>query len=126
MNETIEIEQLEERLRAAMIGGNVGQLEQLLGDASVFTNQDGQRLTKEDDLSTHRSGLLKIADITTVGDPVVRRFGDMAIVSVTVTLGGHYAGQAFEGTFAYTRVWHCQNGNWQIEAAHCSTAVLAG
>lgn len=41
MNARSEIEQAEETLRRAMMASDVAQLDEMLSDACVFTNQDG-------------------------------------------------------------------------------------
>lgn len=120
MDGATEVEEAEAQLRVAMLNSDVARLDELLSDALVFTNQDGLRLTKADDLSAHRSGLLRIKRIDLSGVPVIRRLGDTAIVCLTVDVAGRYADQGFSGTFAYTRIWHRIDASWRIEAAHCS------
>ena len=119
---TAEIEHLEEQLRAAMLASDCVMLGRLLGDDMVFTNQDGMRLTKEDDMAAHASGLLQIARLE-FSSRDIRVLGDAAIVCVVAALEGRYAQQPFGGTFAYTRLWLRSAGDWQVEAAHCSPAT---
>lgn len=122
MNARATIEQVEERLRDAMLSGDVSALDELLGDRMVFTNQAGVRLSKADDIAAHQSGLLRIERLDVIGESIVRLLGESAIVSVTVDLAGTYDGQSFGGAFAYSRVWHRSDGQWRVEAAHCSPA----
>jgi ketosteroid isomerase-like protein len=121
-----EIENLEEQLRVAMLASDVEKLDLLLSDTLLFINQVGMRLTKDDDLSAHRSGLLMIEKLDSRGDRIVRPLGDTVIVCLTVDLAGKYAGQPFEGTFAYSRVWHRKHEGWQVEAGHCSNVMSPG
>lgn len=116
------IEQAERQLRAAMLLSDVAVLDRLLSDDLVFTNQDGRRLSKDDDMAAHQSGLLRIKALEVQGEPLLRVLEDAAIVCVTLDLAGVYDGQEFAGTFAYTRMRHRKNGRWQVEAAHCSRA----
>ena len=106
-----------------MLGGDVAELDRLLGEALVFTNHDGARLTKDDDLSAYRSGLLRIERLEVVGTPIVRQLGECAVVCVTADLTGRYAGHAFGGAFAYSRVWHRTPDGWRVEAGHCSAVT---
>jgi ketosteroid isomerase-like protein len=119
---TAEIEAMEARLRAAMLAGDVAALDGLLADDLVFTDHNGYRLGKADDLGAYRSGLLKVERLEMI-DPAIRVLGDAALVAVRVELAGSYDGQAFDGTYAYTRAWMRQAGKWRIAAAHCSTAA---
>jgi ketosteroid isomerase-like protein len=123
VNETIEVEQVEKKLRNAMLSSDVETLDGLLSDEIVFTNQDGQRLSKADDLAAHRSGLLSIDRLEPRAEPTIRVIGDSAIVTVTVDLAGTYDGQPFGGAFAYSRMWHRHRDKWRIEAAHCSSVA---
>ncbi|WP_035832471.1 nuclear transport factor 2 family protein [Kaistia adipata] len=126
MEDFAEIEHCEQQLRDAMLHSDVAQLDRLLSDGLVFINQDGARLTKADDIATHRSGLLAITTLSEQGERIIRRFGDTAIVCLTTAISGEYAGQPFSGTFAYSRVWHSEDGRWQVVLGHCSAVVSAG
>lgn len=53
----------EERLRKAMLIGDVDSLDNLINDNLIFVNHFGQILTKEADIEAHRSGLLTFTDI---------------------------------------------------------------
>src|SRR3546814_19616454 len=75
------IERCEEQLREALLNSDVGLLDSLLGDDLIFTNQDGMRLTKADDIAAHQSGLLAIETLSQQGERIIRRLGDTALVS---------------------------------------------
>ncbi|MCW0198857.1 nuclear transport factor 2 family protein [Sphingopyxis sp.] len=121
-----EIEQAEERLRQAILTSDVARLDELLSDTLIFTNQDGVRLSKPDDMAVHQSGLLKIDRLDVKGETIIRVLDSSAIVCVTVELAGTYDGNAFSGVFAYTRFWHHDEDRWQIAAAHCSSVSEDG
>lgn len=120
MEDVAEIECCEQQLRNAMLNGDVAQLERLLGDGLIFTNHDGVRLTKADDIAAHRSGLLEVETFSEQGERIIRRFDDTAVVCLTTEVAGRYGGQPFRGTFAYSRIWHRTDGRWQVELGHCS------
>lgn len=109
-----------------MMLSSVADLDELLSDRLLFTNQDGRRLSKADDLAAHRSGLLKIQRLDHRGAPEVLHIGDTTVVCVEYEMAGHFDGQGFEGAFAYTRVWHLEGGRWRVIAAHCSAIVEGG
>jgi len=113
---------MEARLREAMLAGDLKVLDALLADDLVFTDQTGKRLTKADDLATHRLGRLKITQIN-ISDQQVRPSGTCAIVTLVANVGGSFDGHSFSGRFAYTRVWERPDGNWRVAAAHCSAIV---
>jgi ketosteroid isomerase-like protein len=114
-----EVSQAEERLRLAMLEGDTATLDELLTDQMNFTNQAGVKLTKQDDLAAHRSGLLKIEQIEPE-DRNIRVLGTIAIVTQSARLAGSFDGQPFAGIFAYTRIWAQTGDRWRVEAGHCS------
>lgn len=126
MTEISEIECCESDLRDAMLNSDIDALDRLLSDRLIFTNQDGARLAKSDDMALHRSGLLTIERIDPEGERIIRRLGDSALVWLTAEIAGRYEGQPFSGTFAYSRLWHRSDGRWQVELAHCSFVGAAG
>jgi ketosteroid isomerase-like protein len=119
---TEEVNAMEVQLREAMLAGDIQVLDALLADDLVFTDQTGKRLTKADDLTTHRLGRLKITQIS-ISDQHVRPSGTCAIVTLVANVGGSFDGHAFSGRFAYTRVWERSDRNWRVAAAHCSAIV---
>ena len=120
------ITEAEAALRSAMLAGDVAALDALLEDTLCFTDQDGKRLSKSDDLAAHRSGLLWIETIEAVASPDIHIRGDSATVCVTVDLAGFYDGAAFFGRFAYSRVWYREAGRWRVVLAHCSALPATG
>ncbi len=114
-----EINQLEDKLRLAMLTDDVNTLDELIADTLVFTMVDGAVLDKEADLAAHRSGVLKIAAMEP-SDQHIHTYGDVAIVAVGMRMRGTYAGSYFEGMNRYTRVWLRTQGHWQVIAGHVS------
>ena len=110
---------LEERLEHAMRTSDVPVLDELLADDLLFTNHQGIVVSKQQDLEVHRSGLLQLDSLRT-SDRSLRHIGNVAVVAVRVELAGRHAGNHFEATFRYTRVWALQEGRWRIIAAHAS------
>jgi len=105
MDNTVEMQivEAEERLGAAMLGSDVGALEELLAPELIFTNHLGGVIGKEDDLAAHRSATVEIHELTP-SERHIRIYGDVAIVSVRVHLLGRYAGVSSQGDFRFTRV----------------------
>lgn len=114
-----QIAVLEEQLRTAMLRSDCEALDRLISAELVFTNHAGIRLTKQDDIAAHASGELQIRRLD-VFDQTIRVLGDTAIVCLVAAIEGSYAGNAFSGSFAYTRFWFCSSCGWKIEAVHCS------
>lgn len=117
-----EIEQLEERLRQAMLASDVSTLEQLLDDELVFTMHTGMLLGKAADLQTHASGQLRIAELVPAQQKIQVR-GNTAIVTVQMRVSGTFSGASFSEALRYTRVWQRLDGSWRVVAGHASVVT---
>lgn len=119
MDDISIIGQYEHALRAAMLANDVAALTELLDDDLVFTGPDGQVLSKEDDLSAHRETLLRL-DRLDIHEMQTHRIGEMILTTTKAALAGHFGSMAFDGVFAYTRLWRQSDGRWRIAAGHAA------
>jgi ketosteroid isomerase-like protein len=122
MTEAVEIQiiNIEERLRQAMLASDVRVLDELLATEIIITDHRGELLTKQDDLAAHQSGLIQIDEIIPV-ERQIQVHGAVSIVSVRMEMMGSYAGESTNGNFRFTRVWAVSaTGKWQIVSAHIS------
>lgn len=110
-----EILKLEERMVAAILSSNVEVLDQLLHDQLVFVNHLGMTLSKDQDLSPHITGDLKITALAT-SDQHLSLFGDTCVVVVTKDISGSYLNQPFDSKLKFTRIWKSFDGNWKVIA----------
>src|SRR3546814_14345997 len=85
-----------------LLNSDVGLLESLLGDDSIFTNQDGMRLTKADDIAAHQSGLLAIETLSQQEERLIRGLGDTARVCLPIAFAVHYPVQPCRVTFRHS------------------------
>lgn len=116
---TEELERAERQLQAAMLAGDVAELDRLIDDRLIATLTPGvARVTKEQDLDNHRSGRLVLSrlveeDLALVVD------GRTGVTWVLTTLEGMDAGTPFAGRVLYTRTWvHDDDLGWRVLAAH--------
>lgn len=120
ISEQASILAAETALRQAMLDSDVAVLDELLADTLIFTNHQGQRLGKKDDLLAHSTGLLHISALTVAEQDIVIHH-DTALVFAKITLQGQYDGAPANGTFRFTRVWqYSSEHKWQVVAAHSS------
>jgi len=122
MDTKTQIEALEARLIEAMKTSNINELQELLADDLIFTNQHGHLVTKADDLNMHRSGDLEIYTLETSAQ-IINAYDGVAVVSVVQNLGGAVNGNAYVGIFRYTRVWKFNGTAWQVVAGHVSQII---
>ncbi|NTZ88540.1 nuclear transport factor 2 family protein [Burkholderia metallica] len=116
------IEPCETALRAAMLANDVEALDALLDDELVFTVPTGQIISKEDDLTAHRTKLLRL-DTLDVHEMHTRAIDEMILTTTRATLAGHFDGTAFAGMFAYTRLWRRSGAHWRVVAGHASQVM---
>jgi hypothetical protein len=114
----------EERLRQAMLTSNVTELDALVAPELLFTNHIGQLVSKEQDLAIHRSGALKLVELTPSNQYIQLNEG-FSVVSVQMHLLGHYLGAAVDEYIRYTRVWSLSSvGSLQVVAGHGSVVSV--
>ncbi|MBA5763098.1 nuclear transport factor 2 family protein [Vibrio sp. 404] len=117
-----EVINAEHRLKASMIGSDIAALDSLLADNLVFINHFGHRVSKQDDLALHQSGLLSISSIE-LSDLQIEPHGNSVLVYVNADIVGTYNGADASGRFVFSRVWLKEYGKIQVVSAH-STMLL--
>ncbi|MGJ1286130.1 nuclear transport factor 2 family protein [Sphingobacterium spiritivorum] len=109
---------IENQLREAMQKSDVEILDQLLHDDLLFVLSDGEVITKEMDLETHRSGNLVLEEITSSIDSI-KQIGENVVVTLSSKIKGKMLEQYFEGKFRYLRVWKIFDGQLKVIAGSC-------
>jgi ketosteroid isomerase-like protein len=111
---------VEERaLQAAMLAGDVAELDRLLHPQLLAVGPDGQLMDKAGDLESHRSGVLQIAELQEE-EVHVKVFGDTAVTFVVLAYRAKIAGDDVSGRMRYTRTWARAGDPWRVVAAHIS------
>jgi ketosteroid isomerase-like protein len=109
-----QIEEMEERWRAATLAGDVGAMDQLLSEDYVGISWTGQVNTKAMQLDRIRNRSLTIKRMD-VSDQKVKLLGGVAIVTARADVDGSSEGSDMTGAFRYTRVYQrLPSGVWKI------------
>jgi ketosteroid isomerase-like protein len=118
-----ELRAAERRLQAAQLAGDVDALDALLDDRLIATLMpDPVRVTKADDLESHRTRRLVLTS-STEDELAVVVAGTTGVTWVLVSLAGAVDGTAFRARMLYTRTWHhTPDHGWRVLAAHISQA----
>ncbi|MBI1767639.1 MAG: nuclear transport factor 2 family protein [Bacteroidetes bacterium] len=111
----VSIIENEKRLIDAQRNSDVHALDQLLHDDLLFTIPNGQIITKQIDLESHRNGTM-VVDSNTPSEQVIKLIGDTAVVTTIVELKGKFNTQPINGKFRYIRVWRQFNDGWKMIA----------
>jgi ketosteroid isomerase-like protein len=114
------IENLEEKLRHAMLASDVAVLDELIADDLVWTMHKGFVGNKQYDLDAHRSGIFRFTTLE-ISDRQIHPYSDdCVVVTLRAELAGTLSGQAFADAYRFTRVWLQRQNRWQIVAGHVS------
>lgn len=109
--------QMEARLRAAQLAGDAEALSQLIAEDLLFVGPDGNLATKNMDIESHRSGLVKFMRHEPLELHLRKPSEDMAVASLAAELSVNVGGQVHEGVFRYIRFWHHRASvGWQVLA----------
>ncbi|RKF22536.1 nuclear transport factor 2 family protein [Altericroceibacterium spongiae] len=119
MNQKQDVLNCEERLRAAMVAGDVETLSELIEDDLVFTGPMGDVTTKTEDLEAHRSRTLQIQQLD-LFETALHPVHGFIVAMTKAKLEATYDQHPVSGIFAYTRLWHKGAQGWRVAAGHCS------
>ena len=121
-----QVETAEERLRLAMLLSDTRALDELLADDLHFTDHFGHVNSKADDLAFHRSGALRLVDLSP-SEQHIQPLPGGAVVSVLMHLLGSYQGQPINQHIRYSRVWAAgPEGALRVIVGHASELRPAG
>jgi hypothetical protein len=110
----------EDRLRHAMLAGDVAALGELLDDHIVYTGPDGRQVSKQQDLDAYASGAVEITGYDEQHRSV-RVIGCTGLTWILTEVHGRAGSQPFGARLRYTRTWVYDAG-WRVVAAHASFA----
>lgn len=110
----------EERLREAMLIGDVNILDNLINDNLIFVNHFGQILSKEADIEAYRSGVLNFTEIHVLDQKVIL-LEDSAVTVTRAALKGRFGIELIEEEMCYSRVWQMIGDKLTIVTGHCSS-----
>ena len=100
--------------------GNAAEIERVLADDYLLTDESGKVFSKADDLATYKNRQIKIETVNTV-DQKVRFVGDkVAIANATINFKGTKNGKSFDVTEQCTTIWVWRDKRWQIVSDHIS------
>ena len=108
-----EIQELETRLRTAMLSSDIEALDRLIDDRLLFVGPDGAVYGKQDDLELYRAGATRITRID-VQEMSVETHGPTVVTTLMANIAGSFKGQAFAGRCRYLRVWLQSAQGWRI------------
>ena len=101
--------------------GDVAEIEKILADDYLYTDEDGKVLTRAEDLATYKNRSSKYDSVEST-DQKVRTVGNNGAVETGTfrVKGTDKDGKALDKSYRYTTTWMARNGQWKIVADHTS------
>ncbi len=109
---------IENQLIEAIKTSDLNSLDRMLHDDLLFIAPNGQTVTKEMDLASHRSGQMEVEQLIASYESV-KVLGDNAVVVVVYNTKGKMLGTPIEGQFRYIRVWKMFPDGLKVVAGSC-------
>ena len=114
----IDVVKFEAELVEAIKSSDLKFLNIVLHDDLIFISPNGQVITKQMDLPSHKAGEMMVSQlIPVIGD--VKLFNDTAIVVVDYDAKGKMLGKLIEGKFRYIRIWKQFNEGLKVIGGSC-------
>jgi ketosteroid isomerase-like protein len=107
------IENLEEQWREAVLSRNIEAMDRLLADDYIGIEPNGMIETKTQAIDRWKNHEVQF-DRMDLSELHVRIYGDTAVVNSKARVEGHNRSGPMDGEYRYTRVYHLQNGQWQV------------
>ncbi len=113
-----DIEEMEFRLIEGIKKSDIVFLDKTIHDDLLCMIPNGQIITKEMDLNSHKAGEMVVDTLgLTIED--IRIIGDTAVSVVIYDTKGKMLGNPIEGKFKYIRVWKRFDEDLKVIAASC-------
>nr|WP_319399217.1 nuclear transport factor 2 family protein [uncultured Carboxylicivirga sp.] len=113
-----EIEEMEYRLIDGIINSDLNFLENVMHDNLLGIAPNGELITKQMDLASHRAGTMIVEELIPHINNI-QVIDDTAIVIVTYDTKGTMLSIPIEGRFKYNRVWKKFDDELKIIAVSC-------
>ncbi|HEY8401767.1 MAG TPA: nuclear transport factor 2 family protein [Cytophagaceae bacterium] len=113
-----EVEEMEQLLMKAIKERDIDFINKYIHDDLLCLAPNGQIITKEMDLSSHKSGDMVVQSLISTQEDV-RIIDDTAISTIVYDTKGIMLGRPIEGKFRYIRVWKKFGDDLKVIAAGC-------
>jgi ketosteroid isomerase-like protein len=116
--EKLSIERMELELIAAIRKSDIVFIEQTIHDDLLCLAPNGQTITKQMDLASHRAGQMVVEELhPSIED--IRIIDDCAVCTIVYDTKGTMMGNPISGKFKYIRVWKEFSDGLKVIAASC-------
>ena len=115
-----ELIKLENELNEAWTNRDIAPFDRILADDYMFTDEEGNVLTKAQELANIKSGAF-LSTSCENDDVKARIYGDAAVVTGRSTYKGKFKGKPYTQQYRWTHMWVKDNlARWRCVASHAS------
>lgn len=119
-----QVRQAIRRYDAALRRADVAAAERFWAPEYTFVNPRGEVLGRADRIANLRGGRTAFDSLAPVpSEERIRAYGNVAVHTTLLTIGGRYSGQAHRGAYRALVVWVRRNGEWQQIASQLTPVV---
>ncbi|GAA1720298.1 hypothetical protein GCM10009809_15050 [Isoptericola hypogeus] len=112
-----ELVAVDQEWTRAIVSNDAGQIGSFMADDWVIVSESGIA-TKEQFLTYVASGGLTHSAMDRVGEPRVRVYGDVAVLTTRATNTAHYEGRRFDADEWTTSMFVRRDGRWLCVLSH--------
>ncbi|MEO5645300.1 MAG: nuclear transport factor 2 family protein [Bacteroidia bacterium] len=109
---------LEHKLITAIKSSDIAFFESTLHDDLLFLAPNGQLITKQIDIASHRAGEMSVEQLTPAFEEI-KITGDTAVVIVMYDTKGTMLGNPIAGQFRYLRIWKLFSDGLKVIGGSC-------
>ncbi|MDQ3111087.1 MAG: nuclear transport factor 2 family protein [Bacteroidota bacterium] len=109
---------LETKLIDAIKSSDVQFLETILHDDLLFIAPNGQLITKEMDIASHRAGEMSVEQLIPTFEEI-KIIDDTAVAVVVYDTKGTMLGNPIRGQFRYIRIWKLFSDGLKVIGGSC-------
>jgi ketosteroid isomerase-like protein len=110
--------EVEQKLIKAIASSDISSLDKALHDDLLFIAPNGQVITKQMDIASHKAGAMVVEKIVPTIE-AINILDDCAIVVIVYDTKGKMLGTPIEGKFRYIRIWKLIDGTLKVIGGSC-------
>lgn len=113
-----DIIEIENKLLEGIKTSNIEFLDKILHNDLLFIAPNGQVITKEMDMASHRAGEMVVEEVTPTTEDI-KIMDDTAVVIVVYDTKGKMLGNPIQGQFRYIRIWKLFENGLKVIGGSC-------
>jgi len=106
---------------AALVAGDADRMSEILSDDFIYTNASGETCDRDEYVASYVGSPDLVWLDQELSEPVIRVYGDAAVVTLDVHDRATWRGEPFEGDFRSLFVYVRRVGTWRCVAGQTTS-----